>query len=137
VNKPKVYRGFSPQVCLASEEQALRLIDKGFVTINGVNVDVRPYEAFTKKNQEKLIDMSKRSVFLGGLRKGTTTQMIKKELEAIGMKIVNYPLIKAGFSPQVTMATANQASKLVNMFKVKINGTLVDVRPYAGLGGQA
>jgi len=81
--------------------------------------------------------MSRRSVFLGGLCKGTTTQMIKKELELLGMKIVNYPLIKAGFSPQVTMATTEQAQKLVNMVKVEINGTLVDIRPYTGVAGLA
>jgi len=137
INKPKVYGGFSPQVCLASENEAKRLIELGTIAIEGVNVDVRSYQAFTKKNQDKLLDMSRRSVFLGGLRKGTTTQMIKKDLEAIGMKIANYPLIKAGFSPQVTLATAQQAQDLVNMVKVEINGALVDVRPYAGVGGLA
>jgi len=133
VNKPKVYGGFSPQVCLASAEEATRLIKKGGITIGGMNVDVRSYQPFTKKNQEKLIDVSRRSVFLGGLRKGTTTQMIKKELEALGLKIVNYPLIKAGFSPQVTLSSAKQALKLVEMAKVQINGALVDIRPYAGI----
>jgi len=137
VNKPKVYGGFSPQVCLASEEQAKRLIQLGSIKINGVIVDVRSYEAFTKKNQEKLLDMSRRSVFLGGLCKGTTTQMIKTDLELLGMKIVNYPFIKSGFSPQVTMATTEQAQKLVNMGKVEINGTLVDIRPYRGVAGLA
>jgi len=137
VNKPKVYGGFSPQVCLASEEQAKRLIQLGSIMINGVNVDVRSYQGFTKKNEENLLDMTRRSVFLGGLCKGTTTQIIKKELELLGVKIVNYPLIKAGFSPQVTMETIEQAQKLVNMVKVEINGTLVDVRPYAGVVGLA
>jgi len=129
VNKPKVYGGFSPQVCLASADEAKRLINERTIKIGGMHVDIRPYQAFTKKNQEKLLDVSRRSVFLGGLRKGTTTQMIKKELESLGLKIVNYPLVKAGFSPQVTLATAKQALKLVNMAKVPINGTMVDIRP--------
>jgi len=129
VNKPKVFGGFSPQVCLASAAEAKRLIKERTITIEGMDVDIRPYQAFTKKNKEKLLDVSRRSVFLGGLSKGTTTQMIKKELESLGLKIVNYPLVKAGFSPQVTMATAKQAQKLVNMVKVQINGTMVDIRP--------
>jgi len=129
VNKPKVYGGFSPQVCLASPAEAKRLIEERTIMIEGMDVDIRPYEAFTKKNKEKLLDVSRRSVFLGGLRKGTTTQIIKKELESLGLKIVNYPLVKAGFSPQVTMATAKQAQKLVDMVKVQINGTMVDIRP--------
>jgi len=129
VNKPKVYGGFSPQVCLASADEAKRLINERTIKIGGMHVDIRPYQAFTKKNQEKLLDVSRRSVFLGGLRKGTTTQMIKKELESLGLKIVNYPLVKAGFSPQVTLATAKQALKLVTMAKVPINGTMVDIRP--------
>jgi len=135
VNKPKVYGGFSPQVCLASENEAKSLIELGSITLEGVKVDVRSYQSFTKKNQDKLVDMSRRSVFLGGLRKGTTTQIIKKEFEAIGMKVVNYPLTKAGFCPQVTMATEEQAQKLVKMLKVEVNGALVDVRPYVGAGG--
>jgi len=137
VNKPKVYGGFSPQVCLASAAEANMLIAKGSIKISGKTVDVRCYQAFTKKNRDKLEDISSRSVFLGGLRNGTTTQMIKKDLSALGLKIVNYPLIKEGFSPQVTMATQEQALKLIKMFKVQINGTFVDIRPYIGVGGQA
>lgn len=133
VNKPKVYGGFSPQVCLASEAEAQRLIAGGSIKIGGVKVDVRCYQAFTKKNQEKLQDVSRRSVFLGGIRKGTTTLMIKKVFESLGLKIMNYPLIKEGFSPQVTMATAEQALMLVNMVKVQINGNSVDIRPYVGI----
>jgi len=129
VNKPKVFGGFSPQVCLASADEAKRLIKERTIMIEGMDVDIRPYQAFTKKNKDKLLDISRRSVFLGGLAKGTTTQMIKKELECLGLKIVNYPLVKAGFSPQVTMATAKQAQTLVNMVKVQINGTMVDIRP--------
>jgi len=130
INKPKVYRGFSPQVCLESEDEAKSLIEKGSITIEGMIVNVRSYQPFTKKNQEKLQEIGSRSVFLSGLRKGTTTQMIKKELEAIGMEMVNYPLIKDSICPQVTMATEKQAQSLVSMVKIEINGHLVYVRPY-------
>jgi len=133
VNKPKVYGGFSPQVCLASAAEAQRLIAGGSIKIGGMKVDVRCYQAFTKKNQEKLQDVSRRSVFLGGIRKGTTTLMIKKVFESLGLKIMNYPLIKEDFSPQVTMATAEQALMLVKMVKVQINGNSVDIRPYVGI----
>jgi len=136
VNKPKVYGGFSPQVCLATAAEAQRLITMGSIKISGMTVDVRCYEAFTKKNQDKLEDISCRSVFLGGLRKGTTPLMIKRELLSLGLKIVNYPLIKEGFSPQVTLATPEQARKLVNLMKVQINGASVDVRPHIGVGSQ-
>jgi len=54
-------------------------------------------------------------------------------LELYGLKVVNYPMIKAGFSPQVTLSTAEQALKLVNMVKVQINGANVDIRPYVGV----
>jgi len=136
VNKPKVYGGFSPQVCLASAAEAQRLIAGGSIKIGGMKVDVRCYQAFTKKNQEKLQDVSRRSVFLGGIRKGTTTLMIKNVFESLGLKIMNYPLIKEGFSPQVTMATAEQQLTLVRMVKVEINGSLVDIRPYVGISTQ-
>jgi len=63
--------------------------------------------------------------------------MIKKELLALGLKIMNHPLIKEGFSPRVTMATPEQAVKLIKMAKVHINGTFVDMRPYKGVGAQA
>jgi len=134
INKPKIYRGFSPQVCFASEGEAKRLIEQGSITIDGAKVDVRCYQAFTKKSRDKHLDKRSRSVFLGGLRIGTTTHMIKKDLEAIGMKVVNYPLIKSGYCPQVIMATEKQSQNLVSMGKVKINGGFVHVRPYSRAG---
>jgi hypothetical protein len=134
VNKPKIYGGFCPQVCLASAAEAKRLIKERTIILDGNDVDIRPYQAFTEKNYEKLLNVNRRSVFLGGLRKGTTTQMIKKELESLGLKVVNRPLVKASFSPQVTMATEKQALILVRMLKVSINGALVDIRPYTAFG---
>lgn len=131
INKPKVLRGFTPQVCLGSVEEAQRLIKKGKLVIDGSQVDVRPYEAFVKDTPEKkLPDDTKRSVFLGGLPNGTTGKDIKEELKKLDVKVVNHPLIKAGFTPQVMLGNAEQAEKLVNLKKVRIRNTLVDVRPY-------
>lgn len=131
INKPKVLRGFTPQVCLGSIEEAQRLIEKGKINIDGSLVDVRPYEAFAKDNlDKKLPDDIKRSVFLGGLANGTTGQMIKDDLERMDVKVVNHPIIKTGFTPMVTLGTTEQAQMLVKLKKVRVNDTLVDVRPY-------
>jgi len=131
INKPKVLRGFTPQVCLGSVEEAQRLIKKGKLLIDGAQVDVRPYEAFVKDTPEKkLPDDTKRSVFLGGLPTGTTGKDIKEELKKLDVKVVNHPLIKTGFTPQVMLGNVEQAEKLVNLKKVRIKNTLVDVRSY-------
>lgn len=131
INRPKVLRGFTPQVCLGSVSEAQQLIEKGKINIDGSLVDVRPYEAFAKDNLEKkLPDDIKRSVFLGGLVTGTTGQRIKDDLEKMDVKVVNHPIIKTGFSPMVTVSTVQQAQLLVKLKKVLINEALVDVRPY-------
>jgi len=131
INRPKVLRGFTPQVCLGSVNEAQRLIEKGKINIDGSLVDVRPYEAFAKDNLEKkLPDDIKRSVFLGGLVTGTTGQRIKDDLEKMDVRVVNHPIIKTGFSPMVTVGTVEQAQLLVKLKKVLLNDALVDVRPY-------
>jgi len=130
INSPKVLRGFTPQVCLASVEQAQQLVKKGSVSIDGTDVDVRPYRPYTVVGRKQLPDAVSRSVFLGGLACGTTRHMIKDEVEKLGVKVVNHPLIKMGFSPQVMLGTVEQAQKLVRMRQIVINNTLVDVRPY-------
>lgn len=131
INRPKVLRGFTPQVCLGSVSEAQRLIEKGKINLDGSLVDVRPYEAFAKDNLEKkLPDDIKRSVFLGGLVTGTTGQRIKDDLEKMDVKVVNHPIIKTGFSPMVTVGTVQQAQMLVKLKKVLVNDALVDVRPY-------
>jgi len=56
--------------------------------------------------------------------------MIKDDLEKLGMEVVNHPRVKMGFSPQVTLGTAEQAKNLVQMKQVLVNNALVDVRPY-------
>jgi len=51
INSPKVLRGFTPQVCLASVEQAQLLIEKGRISIDGTDVDVRPYRPYNVLSQ--------------------------------------------------------------------------------------
>merc|ERR1739838_140857 len=131
INKPKVLRGFTPQVCMGSVEEAQRLIEKRNILIDGTLVDVRAYEAFAKCNVEKIQpDEIKRSVFLGGLSRGTTSLIIKDDLEKMNVKVVNRPLVKTGFAPKVTLQTVEECEMLINMKKVRVNDTMVDVRPY-------
>merc|ERR1719419_1415286 len=131
INKPKVLRGFTPQVCLSSVEEAQRLIEKRNILIDGALVDVRPYQAFAKGDVEKIQpDEIKRSVFLGGLSRGTTSQTIKDDLQKINIKVVNRPLVKTGFTPKVTLQTVEECEILINLKKVRINNTMVEVRPY-------
>jgi len=131
INKPKVLRGFTPQVCMSSVEEAQRLIEKRNILIDGTLVDVRAYEAFAKCDVEKIQpDTIQRSVFLGGLSRGTTSQMIKDDLDKMNMKVVNCPLVKNGFTPKVTLQTVEEREILINMKKIRINDTMVDVRPY-------
>jgi len=134
INKPKVLRGFTPQVCLASVEEAQRLIEKRNIQIDGSLVDVRAYEAFDKGGiDESRPDEIKRSVFLGGLSQGTTSQMIKDDLNKMDVKVINHPLVKSGFTPKVTFGTVKETNMLIKLKKVRINDTLVDVRPYINL----
>jgi len=131
INKPKVLRGFTPQVCMSSVEEAQRLIEKRNILIDGTLVDVRPYQAFAKGDVEKIQpDEIKRSVFLGGLSRGTTSQTIKDDLQKINIKVVNRPLVKTGFTPKVTLQTVEECEILINLKKVRINNTMVEVRPY-------
>lgn len=131
INKPKVLRGFTPQVCMSSVEEAQRLIEKRNILIDGTLVDVRAYEAFAKCDVEKIQpDEIKRSVFLGGLSRGTTSLMIKDDLEKMNVKVVNRPLVKTGFAPKVTLQTVEECEMLINLKKVRVNDTMVDVRPY-------
>merc|ERR1739838_1017018 len=131
INKPKVLRGFTPQVCMSSVEEAQRLIEKRNILIDGTLVDVRAYQAFAKCDVEKIQpDEIKRSVFLGGLARGTTTQMIKDDLQKMNVEVVNRPLVKTGFTPKVTLQTVEECEMLINLKKVRVNDTMVDVRPY-------
>jgi len=136
INQPKLFRGFTPQVCLASVEQAQQLVTLGRICIDGTDVDVRPYRAQNLgSNDNKLLTKNAScSVFLGGLATGTTRCMIKDDLEKLAVKVVNNPLVKMGFSPQVKLGSPEQAQKLVQLKRVMINNTLVDVRAYVNPG---
>jgi len=53
VNQPKIFRGFSPQVCLSSATEARKLLQQGKIMICGCTVDVRPYKSSTKKGRDR------------------------------------------------------------------------------------
>jgi len=127
LNKPRVLPGFSPEVCLGSVQEAQKLISKGTIVIDGARIVVRPFK------DQNLHGGIRHSVFLGGLANGTTSEMIKQELAKLDVQVVNHPVIKAGFSPQVTLKSAEETQKLVQLSKVHINGVFVNVRPYANV----
>jgi len=124
INKPKVLRGFTPQVCLATIEQAQSLIAEGKIFIDGSPVDVRPYE------DRKPPDDLKRSIFLGGLPNGILVSDIKQELALLGVRVMNHPILKAGFVPQVVLGSPEEAQRLIKASRVMLKGKLVEVRPY-------
>jgi len=133
LNNPKIFRRFSPQVCLGSVEEAQRLVEKQTIVIDKVVVRVRPFVAFTKDSKIKSPDEVERSIFLGGLRPGTTVEMIQDELDKIGFVVVNNPVLNSGYCRHVVLETFQQARRLLQIKQVQINGTLVTVRPFANI----
>jgi len=133
LNNPKILRRFSPQVCLGSVEEAQRLVEKGTIIIDTTIVRVRPFETFTLDNKKKQPDEVERSVFLGGLNLSTTVEMITDELGKMGLVVVNIPVIKSGYAPQVVFETFQQAQNLLKLQRVHINGAFVNVRPFANI----
>lgn len=109
------------------------MVKKGTIIIDGAVIRVRPFQAFTQGNKKKVPDEVERSVFLGGLSAGTTVDMIQYELERIGLVVVNIPVVKSGYCPQVALKTFEQARKLLKLMRVQINGTMVNVRPFANI----
>lgn len=124
INKPKILRGFTPQVCLSSIAEAQELIRKRKIYLDNTPVDVRPYE------DRKPPDDLKRSVFLGGLAADTTVEHIQEDLAKAGFPVENNPILKAGFVPQVVLESVEKAQELIKMAKIRINGKNADVRPY-------
>jgi len=57
INKPMLLRGFTPQVCMASVEEAQDLIQRGNILIDGSLVDVRAYDAFEMGGIDATSDM--------------------------------------------------------------------------------
>jgi len=131
LRRPKILRGFAPEVMMRSVEEAKELVEKGIININGLEVEVRPFNSYNKQSKSmKIPNVKRRSVFLGGLPKCTTVKEIVDVMAKLNLKVMNYPVIKFGFSPQVILQTISQAQKLVKMKKIYVNGNFVDVRPY-------
>jgi len=131
LKRPKILHGFAPEVWMKTVEQAKDLIEKEVIMIEGMAVEVRPYNSLTKLSElKKLPNVGRRSVFIGGLPAGTTTKNLQDVLAGMGMKVLNYPVIKHGFARQVILDTISQARSLIKMEKIKINGVYGDVRPF-------
>merc|ERR550534_1053302 len=77
INQPKIFRGFSSQVCLRSTEAAMKMLQEGKIMICGCKVNVRPYKASSKKEWERQRDTNNRSIFLEGLPPSVTLQILK------------------------------------------------------------
>jgi len=133
LKRPKILRGFAPEVLMRSAQEAKELVQLGTIIINGVEVEVRPFNPLMKESESRKIpNIEKRSIFLSGLSDGTTAKDIQKVFAGLGIRIVNYPVIKFGFSRQVILETIRQARALIERKKILINGILVDVRPFMG-----
>jgi len=133
LKRPKILRGFAPEVLMRSAQEAKELVQLGTIMINGLEVEVRPFNPLMKQSESRKIpNIQKRSIFLCGLSDGTTAKDIQMVFAEIGIRIVNYPVIKFGFSRQVILETIRQARALIERKKILINGTLVDVRPFMG-----
>lgn len=131
INKAVSLQKSWPRVCLESPEDARKLFDKGGISISGHRLEVRPSHAVAEKQRKRIADITRRSVFLGGLPARVTWKMIRSGLANYGAKVTNLLRVKQGFCPKVTLATVNQAIALVSAGKVEINGSMVDVRPYS------
>jgi len=131
LNRPRILRGFTPQVCLGSVEEAERLIAQRYVFIDDQRVDVRPYQDRDQLRQAGVLpSVVKRSVFLGGLPEDTTGEMIIQDLQRLEFKVVEFPVVKNGYAPRVVLGSLEHAKMLVELKRVVVNGTVVDVRPY-------
>jgi len=131
LKRPKILRGFAPEVLMRSAQEAKELVELGTIIIKGVKVEVRPFNPLMKQNDSRKIqNIKKRSISLSGLSDGTTARDIQEEFAELGLRIKNYPVVTFGFSPQVILETGRQARALIERKKILINGTLVDVRPF-------
>jgi len=129
LNRPRIMRGFTPQVCLGSIEEAQELIARRFLFLDEYRVDVRPYQD-KEQLRKGLPSVVKRSVFLGGLPENTTGEMITDDLKRLDVQVVNFPVVKNGYAPRVVLESVEDAKMLVSLKRVMVNSTVVDVRPY-------
>jgi len=130
INQPTIFRRFSPQVCLSSTVEAMKMLKKEKILISGCMVDVRPYKASTKKERDRQLDTNKRSVFLSGLPSSVNLKILRAKLKNLGMKMTNRPRIQAGFTPKVTLASVKEAEELTARGTIRINGAVISVRAY-------
>jgi len=129
LNNPKVLRGFCPEICLGSVQEAMELIARQWIWIGDRRVDVRPYQS-NYQLRDSIPHAARRSVFLGGLPENTTGDMITKDLWHLGVRVTEYPVVKKGYAPCVVLGSSKQAKLLVSLGRIVINGSVVDVRPY-------
>jgi len=129
LNTPRILRGFSPQVCLGSVEEANKLIAQQYLLLDNQRVDVRKYRDRDELRQV-LPSVVKRSVFLGGLKEKTTAEMIIRDIQNLDVKVVEQPVVKNGYAPRVVLGSVEGAKMLVSLKRVLVNGTIVEVRPY-------
>jgi len=129
LNNPRIMRGYSPEVCLGSVEEARELISRKQIYVGEHRLDVRP---FKDKDQLRQVVPSpaKRSVFLGGLPEDTTAEMIVNDLRRLDIKVVDCPVVKNGYAPRVVLGSLEHTKMLVALKRVMVNSTVVDVRPY-------
>jgi len=130
LKRPKVLRGFAPEVLLRSVEQAQELVARGTITLDGAKVEVRPWKSSRQSQLKNIPNVEKRSIIFEGLPVGTTAKDIKDTLTKMGMKVVNHPMIKDGFSGQLILETDSQAQNLIRMKKMFLKEKFVNVRPF-------
>lgn len=133
LNNPKVIRGFCPELCLESVQQAMVLIAMRYIRIAERRVGVRPYQ---RKHhlRDCISNLARRTVFLDGLCEKTTGKMIIDDLLYLGAWVVEYPVI-TGYASRVVLGSSRQAKMLVTLKRVIINGAVVDVIPNMILKG--
>jgi len=119
-----------PLVQMGSAEEAKILLTKGTVYILGSLVRVRSQQTVAQNQIERVAEITNRSIFLGGIKRGITSKRVRLTLKQMGVKVVNFIRIKKGYCPKVTLATIVQAKMLIAMGKIRINGEMIDVRPY-------
>jgi len=118
-----------PCVEFGSPNEAQKFIKTG-IMINGSLVELRSWKSVAERYRVRIADITRRSIFLGGLAESTTCKIIRLTLEKIGAKVVNLTKIKRGFCPKVTLSSVKQKEMLVLQRKIQINGSMVDIRPY-------
>ena len=93
-----------------------------------------------KKKGEELVkspfEQDHRKVFVGGIPPNTTVEELTKELAMLGIHVVECNGItyrSYGWS-YLTLATSEQAERLMQMSPIKIRGRNIDIRPFIDRG---